>query len=174
MRTGVLAGCRGGTDLGRTPLRTLTVDRGCRGRGEDPASQGHRVCGWFCSWAQPGPEAHDAVVTALDKAALVRGFPAYVRCDNGPEFVARAIQDWCRQTGAQTSFIDPGSPWQNPYVESFNSRARDDLFAREIFDSILEVQVLYADWCHVYKVHRPHGALSYQPPAAFARAFSQS
>jgi len=136
------------------------------------------MCDEFTKECMEGPVGRsitaDAVVTALDKAALVRGFPEYVRCDNGPEFVARAIQDWCRQTCAQTSFIDPGSPWQNPYVESFNSRARDELFAREIFDSILEAQVPYADWCHAYNVHRPHSALSYQPPAAFAKAYRQS
>ena len=73
-----------------------------------------------------------------------------------------------------TRFIDPGSPWQNPYLESFNSRARDELFAREIFDSILEAKVLYADWCHAYNVHRPHSALSYQSPAVFAKAHRQS
>ncbi len=113
------------------------------------------------------------VVAALDRAARLRGFPEHIRCDNGPEFVARAIRNWCRQTGAKTSYIEPGSPWQNPYVESFNSRARDELFAREIFDSILEARVLYADWCWSYNHLRPHSALNYQPPAAFAKAFSQ-
>ncbi len=92
---------------------------------------------------------------------------------HGPEFVVRAIRDWCRQTGAKTSYIEPGSPWQNPSVESFNSRARDELFAREIFDSTLEAPVLNADWCWSYNYLRPHSALDYQPPAAFAKAFSQ-
>ena len=77
--------------------------------------------------------------------------------------------DWC-----SNQLSRPGSPWQNPYIERFNSRARDELFAREIFDSILEAKVLYADWCHAYNVHRPHRALSYPPPAAFAKAYSQS
>ena len=68
----------------------------------------------------------------------------------------------------------PFAAESGPYVESFNSRARDELFAREIFDSVLEAKVLYADWCHAYNVHRPHSALSYQPPAVFAKAISQS
>jgi putative transposase len=136
------------------------------------------MCDEFTKECLEGPLGRsitaDAVVVALDKAALLRGLPEHIRGDNGPEFIAAAIQDWCRQSGAKTSFIDPGSPWQNPYGESFNSRARDELFAREIFDSILEAKVLYADWCHAYNVHRPHSALSYQPRAAFAKAYSQS
>jgi len=66
----------------------------------------------------------EAVAVALDKAALIRGLPEHIRCDNGPEFIAAAIQHWCRQSGAERSFIDPGSRWQNPYVERFNSRAK--------------------------------------------------
>jgi len=135
------------------------------------------MCDEFTKECLEGPVGRsitaDDVVTALDKAALRRGLPEHIRCDNGPEFVARAIQDWCRQTGAQSSYIDPGSPWQNPYVESFNSRVRDELFAREVFDSVLEAKVLYSDWCQNYNHHRPHSALSYQPPAVFAKAYSQ-
>ena len=86
--------------------------------------------------------------------------------------MAQAIRDWCRFCGTGTSFIDPGSPWQNPYVESFNGRARDELFAREIFDSILEARVLYEDWRHAYNLHRPHRSLGLQPPAVFAAAFN--
>ncbi len=115
----------------------------------------------------------DDVVVEPDRLRLLRGAPECIRCDNGPESVARAIRNWCRQTGANTSYIEPGSPSQNPYVESFNSRARDELFAREMFDRILEAQVLYADWCWSYNHPRPHSALNYQPPAAFAKAFSQ-
>lgn len=114
----------------------------------------------------------DDVVTVLDQLRLERGAPEYLRCDNGPEFVAAAIRDWCRFSGTGTSFIDPGSPWQNPYVESFNGRARDELFAREIFDSILEARVLYEDWRHAYNLHRPHRALGLLPPAVFAAAFN--
>jgi hypothetical protein len=77
-----------------------------------------------------------------------------------------------RFSGTGTSFIDPGSPWQNAYVESFNGKARDELFAREIFDSILEARVLYEEWRHAYNLHRPHRSLGLQPPAAFAAAFN--
>jgi putative transposase len=114
----------------------------------------------------------DDVVAVLDQLRLQRGAPEYLRCDNGPEFIAAAIRDWCRFTGTSTSFIDPGSPWQNAYVEGFNGKARDELFAREIFDSILEARVLYEDWRHAYNLHRPHRALGLQPPAVFAAAFN--
>jgi putative transposase len=114
----------------------------------------------------------DAVVTVLDQLRLVLGAPEYIRSDNGPEFVAAALRDWCRFCGTSTTYIDPGSPWQNPFVESFNGKARDELFAREIFDSILEAQVLYEDWRHTYNLHRPHRALNNQRPAVFAAAIS--
>lgn len=114
-----------------------------------------------------------AVVTALDTAALRRGLQEHTRCHNGPEFAARAIQEWCRQTGARSSYIDPGSPWQNPYVESFYSSVRDELLAREVFGSGPEAKGLYSNWCQNYNHHRPHSALSYRPSAVFAKALSQ-
>lgn len=106
----------------------------------------------------------------LDGAAAERGYPEFIRCDNGPEFVATAIRDWCRFSGTGASFIEPGSPWQNPYVESFNARARDELFNREIFDTVREARVLYMDWRHRYNHHHPHSALGWMTPAAFAAA----
>lgn len=114
----------------------------------------------------------DGVIAALDAAYHLRGAPRFIRADNGPEFVAAALRDWCRFVGAGTAYIEPGSPWQNPYVESFNSRARDELFAREIFDSVREAKVLYADWRDVYNRHRPHSSLGYRPPAVFAASFT--
>jgi putative transposase len=114
----------------------------------------------------------DDVTRILDQAYHQRGAPLFIRADNGPEFVANAIVDWCRFRGVGASYIDPGSPWQNPWVESFNSRVRDELFAREIFTSIMEAKVLYNDWRHLYNHYRPHSALGYRPPAAFAAAFS--
>jgi len=112
----------------------------------------------------------DDVVTLLDHAAAQRGYPEFLRCDNGPEFIAVAIRDWCRFSGVGTSFIEPGSPWQNPYVESFNARARDELFSREVFTSVREARVLYRDWRHRYNHHHPHSALGWMTPAAFAAA----
>lgn len=110
----------------------------------------------------------DDVTRILDEAYCVRGAPRFIRADNGPEFIAHAIVDWCRFMGVGTSYIDPGSPWQNPWVESFNSRVRDELFAREIFTSIMEAKVLYNEWRQIYNHYRPHSALGYQPPAVFA------
>jgi len=114
----------------------------------------------------------DDVVAILDGAAAERGTPKYIRCDNGPEFVAAAIRDWCRFSGTGAAYIDPGSPWQNAYVESFNSRARDELFAREIFHSIMEARVLYDDWRRAYNHYRPHSALNWLPPAQYASQWS--
>lgn len=114
----------------------------------------------------------DDVVDALDEAYRRRGAPEFIRCDNGPELVAVAIRDWCRFLGTGTAYIDPGSPWQNPFVESFNGRARDELFAREVFDSVMEARVLFEDWCDIYNRHRPHSALGYLPPAVFAAALN--
>jgi putative transposase len=111
----------------------------------------------------------DATVAALDKVAWMRGrHPDFVRCDNGPELTANALRDWCRFTGAGTSYIDPGSPWQNPWVESYGGRMRDELLAVEQFDSLLEAQVLVADWRIEYNTYRPHSALGMVTPAEFA------
>jgi putative transposase len=111
----------------------------------------------------------DATVAVLDKIAAGRGFPEFVRCDNGPEHTANALRDWCRFTGAGTSYIDPGSPWQNPWVESYGSRMRDELLAIEQFGSLLEAQVLVGDWRNEYNNYRPHSALGMRTPAEFAR-----
>jgi len=110
----------------------------------------------------------DAVVKALDQAKAKRGAPEFIRMDNGPEFIAQTIRDWCRSSGAGTVYIEPGSPWENPFIESFNSRARDELFSREVFHSVLEGRVMYFDWCDRYNTKRPHSSLGYMPPAMFA------
>ncbi len=88
----------------------------------------------------------DGVVNVLDRLALQRGAPHYVRFDNGPEFVAHAVSDWCRFNSAGSLFIDPGSPWQNAWIESFNGRLRDELLNSWRFDSLLEAQVIIEDW----------------------------
>jgi putative transposase len=111
----------------------------------------------------------DATVNALDNIVGARHTtPAFIRCDNGPELTANALRDWCRFSHAGASYIEPGSPWQNPWVESYGSRMRDELLAIEQFDSLLEAQVLVADWRNEYNDYRPHSALGMLTPAAFA------
>ena len=85
----------------------------------------------------------DDVTTLLDQLVAEHGVPAYLRCDNGPEFAAFAIRDWCRFNGSATTFIDPGSPWQNGHIESFNSRLRDEFLNGQLFESLLEACLLY-------------------------------
>jgi putative transposase len=111
----------------------------------------------------------DATVAALDKIASARGTsPTFIRSDNGPELTANALRDWCRFSHTGASFIEPGSPWQNPWVESYGSRMRDELLAIEQFDSLLEAQVLVADWRDEFNDYRPHSALGMLTPNAFA------
>jgi putative transposase len=110
----------------------------------------------------------DHVVATLDRIAAVHGYPAYVRFDHGPEFCAYAVADWCKQSGVGVIFIDPGSPWQNAYVESFNARARDELLNGERFDSLLEAKVVISDWRIDYNTRRPHSSLGMLTPAAYA------
>jgi putative transposase len=113
----------------------------------------------------------DATVKVLDRlVAERRTAPRFIRCDNGPELTANALRDWCRFTGTGTSYIEPGSPWQNPYVESFGSRLRDELLAVEAFSSLLEARVLVEDWRIEYNTVRPHSALGYLPRPTTPRA----
>ena len=115
----------------------------------------------------------DATVAVLDCLVAERQTaPRFIRCDNGPELTANALRDWCRFTGAGTSYIEPGSPWQNPYVESFGSRLRDELLAVEAFTSLLEARVLVEDWRIEYNTLRPHSALGYRTPAQYAQAWT--
>jgi putative transposase len=114
----------------------------------------------------------DEVVTVLECLAAKRGAPAYLRCDNGTELTAHALIDWCRFTEASTSYIDPGSPWQNAFVESFNGRVRDELLNVEEFSCLAEARVVIADWHEDYNTRRPHSALGMRTPAAFAAAWT--
>jgi putative transposase len=114
----------------------------------------------------------DHVVATLDRVAAVRGMPAFVRFDNGPEFVAHAIADWCRFNGVDSVFIDPGSPWQNAWIESFNGRLRDEFLNGWQFDSLLEAQVLIEDWRIDYNTNRPHSAHGDLTPSEFAQAWT--
>ena len=105
----------------------------------------------------------------LDRIVAVRGTaPGYIRCDNGPELTANALRDWCRFSGTGGSDIEPGAPWENPFVESFNGRLRDEFLAVEQFDSLLEAQVLIEDWRIEYNTTRPHSSLGWLSPAASA------
>ena len=110
----------------------------------------------------------DDVVNRLDELMKERGAPCYLRMDNGPEFVAHAINDWCRFNGSGSLFIDPGSPWQNGWIESFNARLRDEFLNGQQFDSLFEAKVLLEDWRHEYNHERTHSALRRQTPARFA------
>jgi putative transposase len=114
----------------------------------------------------------DHVVATLDKIAGERGFPKYLRFDNGPEFVAFAVADWCRFNEAETIFIDPGSPWQNAWVESYNGRMRDEHLNGQLFDTLFEAQVLNEAWRIDYNVNRPHSAHGWRSPAEFAEQWS--
>jgi putative transposase len=110
----------------------------------------------------------DQVVTCLERLANERGAPAYVRFDHGPEFIAYAVVDWCRFNGTGTVFIDPGAPWQNAWIESFNGRLRDEFLNGQLFESLLEAQVLLEAWRIDYNVERPHSAHGWRSPAQFA------
>jgi putative transposase len=115
----------------------------------------------------------DATVAVLDRLVAERGRPPrFVRMDNGPELTANALRDWCRFTGSGTSYIEPGSPWQNPYVESFGSRLRDELLAIEAFNTLMEARVLVEDWRIEYNTVRPHSALGYLTPTDYAKAWT--
>ena len=116
----------------------------------------------------------DGVVAVLDRLALVRGAPVYVRFDNGPEFIAHAVNDWCRFNGTGAMFIDPGSPWQNAWIESFNGRLRDELLNSWRFDSLLEARVIIEDWRLDYNQNRPHSAHGDLTPNEFALAWNQT
>ncbi|HPB45298.1 MAG TPA: IS3 family transposase [Microthrixaceae bacterium] len=115
----------------------------------------------------------DHVVGVLDRLAAERGrAPAFVRFDNGPEFVAHAVADWCRFNDCDSVYIDPGSPWQNAWIESFNGRFRDELLNGRQWDSLLEARVIIEDWRIDYNLNRPHTAHGELSPAEFAAAWT--
>ena len=105
------------------------------------------------------------VIDILFHLFIFRGIPAYLRSDNGPEFTAKAIRAWLNRLGVKTLFIEPGSPWENGYIESFNARLRDELLDREIFTTLEEAKVLIEQWRREYNEVRPHGANHNRPPA---------
>lgn len=105
------------------------------------------------------------VLDVLTDLFILRGVPAFIRSDNGPEFIADAVRNWIRAVGAKTAYITPGSPWENGYCESFNARFRDELLNGEIFYSLKEAQIIIEQWRKHYNTRRPHSALGYRPPA---------
>jgi len=107
----------------------------------------------------------ESVLCRLAELFVSRGVPEYIRSDNGPEFTAKKVRDWLRNVEVQTLFIEPGSPWENGYIESFNGKLRDELLNREIFDTLYEAKVLVEWWRREYNCIRPHSSLGYRPPA---------
>src|SRR5206468_9327191 len=108
-----------------------------------------------------------AVKEVLAGVVRERGAPRHIRSDNGPEFIAKAIRAWTAGVGLETLYIEPGSPWENGYAESFNSKVRDELLNAEEFGSELEAQVLAKEWRRDYNQVRPHSSLGYRTPAEY-------
>ena len=105
------------------------------------------------------------MLEVLAELFVSRGAPEHIRSDNGPEFAATAVRGWLGRLGVGTLFIEPGSPWENGYCESFDGKLRDELLDREVFHSLREAQVLIEAWRRHYNTVRPHSALGYRPPA---------
>lgn len=110
----------------------------------------------------------DKVVACLERLIAERGAPRFIRMDNGPEMIAWVLRDWCRLRGLGIIYIEPGSPWQNPWVESFNGRARDELLNITEFGSLTEARVLIEDWRNEYNTWRPHSSLRGLTPNEYA------
>jgi transposase InsO family protein len=105
------------------------------------------------------------VIDVLFELFIFRGIPEHIRSDNGPEFTSKDVRKWLSRLGVNTLFIEPGSPWENGYIESFNGKLRDELLNREIFTTLEEARVLIEQWRKEYNQVRPHSSLGYRPPA---------
>jgi len=117
----------------------------------------------------------DRTVSVLERIVRERKrSPELVRMDNGPELTANAIRDWCRFGKTGTAYIEPGSPWQNPFVESFGSRVRDEVLAVEAFGSLIEAKIVIEDWRETYNTKRPHSSLGWKDPAAYAAGLREA
>jgi len=114
------------------------------------------------------------VIDTLSELFAMRGVPKHIRSDNGPEFIAHALRRWLGQVGVDAMYIEPGSPWENGYAESFHGRLRDEFLAMEIFDGVRDARTLTASWRDDYNTQRPHSSLGYQTPARFAAACAAS
>jgi len=104
------------------------------------------------------------VIDVLFELCIFRGIPEHIRSDNGPEFTAKAVRKWLERLGVKTLFIEPGSPWENGYIESFNGKLRDELLNREVFTTLMEAKILIEQWRMDYNHIRPHSSLDYRPP----------
>jgi transposase InsO family protein len=105
------------------------------------------------------------VIETMADAMIVHGVPEHIRSDNGPEMTAKIVRQWLADVGAKTLYIEPGSPWENGYCESFNGKLRDELLNGEIFYSIKEAKIVIEQWRNHYNTVRPHSSLGYRPPA---------
>jgi putative transposase len=114
------------------------------------------------------------VIDSLAELFAMRCVPRHIRSDNGPEFIAHAIRRWLGQVGVETLYIEPGSPWENGFAESFHSRLRDEFLAMEVFESLRAARQLTAAWREDYNHYRPHGSLGYVAPVEFARRCAAS
>lgn len=113
------------------------------------------------------------VIDALEKVLMTTGrCPQYLRSDNGPEFICKAVKEWLEQAGIQSAYIEPGAPWENGHVESFHASLRSELLDRELFFDVREVQAMAEDWREFYNHRRPHGSLNYVPPARYQQQAS--
>ncbi len=118
------------------------------------------------------PRGADDLVSVIERLVAERGAPEFLRMDNGSELAAWALRDWCRLSGTTTIYIDPGSPWQNAYVESFNGRVRDELLNIEEFGSFVEAKVIVEAWRIEYNTYRPHSSFGGLAPAEFTRRWA--
>lgn len=110
------------------------------------------------------------VIDTLAELFAMHGVPKHIRSDNGPEFIAHALRHWFEKTGVTALYIEPGSPWENGYAESFFSRFRDEFLAIEEFESLIDARKLTKVWRHTYNHYRPHSSLDYKPPSEFAES----
>ena len=127
----------------------------------------------LCTRVARSIKAND-VIDALATVMAERGSPKHIRSDNGPEFVAKAVQRWLASIGTGTLFVEPGSPWENGYIESFNSRLRDELLNGELFVGLAEARYLIENWRMIYNTERPHSSLGYLTPQEFAASCAPS
>jgi len=109
------------------------------------------------------------LIKALTRLFKERGAPQYIRSDNGPEFVSERLREWLQKSGVKTLYIEPGSPWENGFCESFNSKLRDELLNRELFSTVREAKYVINKYVEDYNERRPHSALGYQTPVQYAK-----